>query len=439
MATAFNDVNDEEARRIAADFTLAHAPDDFIDDPYRYYAALRMHDPIHAIGPGQWLLTRYDDVAQIYREPTASSDKKREFAPKLGEGTPIFEHHTTSLVFSDPPLHTRVRRLILGAVNQRAIARMEPGLVALVDELLDTLAERDVPDLIDHFAAEIPLEVIGNLLDVPHAERGPLREWSLAILSALEPVPGEARLARANAAVTEFITYLRDLVARRRAKPGDPNVDVLTRLIQGEADGEDPDPQGAFGPGPPRARAGSGRPVARLSETELFHNCIFLLNAGHETTTNLIGNGLHALLTHRDQWQRLQSEPALIGTAVDELLRYEAPLQLNNRQLTADVNLRGTVLPAGSFVTLGVGAANRDPAAFADPDRLDIARKPNLHAAFGHGAHACAGMNVARLEGRIAIGAMAARYPLLDLSGAPVRDRRIRFRGFRRLPVRLAP
>ncbi len=412
MTSAFSE---EAARRIAADFTLGRAPDDFIDDPYRYYAALRTFDPIHAIGPDQWLLTRYDDVAQIYREPTVSSDKKREFAPKLGAGTPIFEHHTTSLVFSDPPLHTRVRRLILGAVNQRAIARMEPGLVTLVAQLLDTLAERDAPDLIDHFAAEIPLEVIGNLLDVPHAERAPLREWSLAILSALEPVPGAARLARANAAVTEFITYLRDLVARRRAKPGDPNVDVLTRLIQGETDGE------------------------KLTETELFHNCIFLLNAGHETTTNLIGNGLHALLTHRDQWERLQSEPALIGTAVDELLRYEAPLQLNNRQLTADVNLRGTVLPKGSFVTLGIGAANRDPAAFADPDRLDIARKPNLHAAFGHGAHACAGMNVARLEGRIAIGAMAARYPLLDLAGAPVRDRRIRFRGFRHLPVHLAP
>jgi cytochrome P450 len=412
MATSFTD---EEARRIAADFTLAHAPGDFIDDPYRYYAALRAHDPIHAIGPGQWLLTRYDDVSQIYREPTASSDKKREFAPKLGEGTPIFEHHTTSLVFSDPPLHTRVRRLILGAVNQRAIARMEPGLVTLVAQLLDALADREAPDLIDHFAAEIPLEVIGNLLDVPHAERAPLREWSLAILSALEPVPGAARLVRANAAVSEFIDYLRGLVVRRRANPGDPNVDVLTRLIEGESNGD------------------------KLSEAELLHNCIFLLNAGHETTTNLLGNGLHALLTHRDQWERLQGEPALIGTAVDELLRYEAPLQLNNRQLTAGVNLRGTVLPEGSFVTLGVGAANRDPAAFVEPDRLDIARKPNLHAAFGHGAHACAGMNVARLEGRIAIGAMVARYPGLELARAPVRDRRIRFRGFRHLPVRLAP
>lgn len=402
-----------DAARIAGSFTLADAPADFIDDPYPYYAALRAHDPIHALGGGQWLLTRYDDVSQIYREAAASSDKKREFAPKLGAGTPIYEHHTTSLVFSDPPLHTRVRRLILGAVNQRAIARMEPGLVALVDELLDHLADRQVPDLIEHFAAQIPLEVIGNLLDVPHAERGPLREWSLAILSALEPVPGPARLARANAAVTEFLAYLRDLVARRRARPGDPNVDVLTRLIQGEHDGE------------------------QLSEAELLHNCIFLLNAGHETTTNLIGNGVHALLTHRDQWERLAREPALIATAVDELLRFESPLQLNNRQLGAAVSLRGTVLDAGSFVTLGVGAANRDPETFPAPDRLDIARKPNLHAAFGHGAHACAGMNVARLEGRIAIGALVARHPRLDLAGTSTRDRRIRFRGLRSLPIRL--
>jgi hypothetical protein len=142
-------------------------------------------------------------------------------------------------------------------------------------------------------------------------------------------------------------------------------------------------------------------------------------------------------LAHPDQWDRLQREPSLIGTAVDELLRFESPLQLNNRLLTAAVDLRGTVLPEGSFVTLGVGAANRDPDAFPDPDRLDIGRKPNVHAAFGHGAHACAGMNVARLEGRIAIGGIAARYPWLELAAVPERDRRIRFRGFRRLPVRL--
>ena len=395
-----------------AKFTLADAPPAFIDDPYPTYAVLRAHDPVHAIGPNQWLLTRYDDVSMVYRSAAASSDKQREFGPKFGVGTPLHEHHTTSLVFSDPPLHTRVRRLMMGALNQRAITRMESGVVALVDGLLDRLDGRPEADLIEDFAAQIPVDVIGNLLDVPRDERGPLRAWSLAILSALEPVPSAEMLARGNAAVTEFVAYLRTLIAHRRAHPGDPEVDVLTRLM-GEYGGE------------------------RLSETELLHNCIFMLNAGHETTTNLIGNGMHALLTQRGQLERLQREPALINTAVEELLRFESPLQLNNRQLTAPIALGSRELPAGDFVTLGVGAANRDPAQFADPDALDIARKPNLHVAFGHGAHACAGMNVARLEARIAIGALVARFPRLDAAGPPQRDRRVRFRGFVHLPVRL--
>jgi cytochrome P450 len=396
-----------------AAFTLADPPPGFIDDPYPVYAQLRARDPVHALGNNQGLLTRYDDVAAIYRSSAASSDKQREFAPKFGAGTPLYEHHTTSLVFSDPPLHTRVRRSMMGALNQRAIARMEPGVIALVDQLLERLQQRTHGDLIEDFAAQIPVEVIGNLLGVPRDERGPLRAWSLAILSALEPVPSAEMLARGNTAVNDFLAYLRTLVAQRRAQPGDPEVDVLTRLIQGEFDGE------------------------RLTDVELLHNCIFLLNAGHETTTNLIGNGMHALLAHRDQFERLRREPALINTAVEELLRFESPLQLNNRLLTAPVQLSTRELPAGAFVTLGVGAANRDPAQFAEPDRLDIARKPNLHVAFGHGAHACAGMNVARLEARIAIGALVQRCPRLELSETPERDRRVRFRGWRRLPVRL--
>ncbi|MDH4392747.1 MAG: cytochrome P450 [Aquabacterium sp.] len=392
-------------------FNLATAPPAFIDDPYPFYTALRSHSPVHPLGPHQWLLTRYDDVAALYRAPQAKSDKRREFAPKFGTGTPLFEHHTTSLVFNDAPLHTRVRRLMLGALNQRAIARMEAGVAALVQRLLDQLADQPAPDLIAHFAAEIPVEVIGNLLDVPAAERAPLRAWSLAILSALEPAPSAEVLARGHAAVTAFCDQLRSLVAHRRAHPGDPQADVLTRLIQGEADG------------------------TQLTETELLHNCIFLLNAGHETTTNLIGNGVHALLTQRAAWDRLVAEPGLIHTAVEELLRFESPLQLNNRQLDAPLVLGGLTLPAGDFLTLGVGAANHDPAQFHQPAVLDLARKPNHHLAFGHGAHACAGLNVARLEARIALGALAQRYPQLALAGAPVRDRRVRFRGFSALPV----
>src|SRR5512134_1383059 len=319
--------------REARAFRLTDVPPDFIDDPYPYYACLRSRDPVHELAPGSIFLTRYEDVVAIYRDPRASSDKKQEFKPKLGDG-PIYEHHTTSLVFNDPPLHTRVRRLIMGAVNQRAIARMEPGLVDLVDALLDRMTGRRRVDLIDDFAAQIPVEVIGNLLDVPKAERAPLRGWSLAILSALEPAPGAEILARANRATAEFLDYLAVLCADRRRHPGDPEADVLTRLIQGEADGE------------------------RLSEPELLHNCIFMLNAGHETTTNLIGNGMHALLTHRGELERLAGDPSLVGTAVEELLRFESPLQLNNRRLTAALQIGGREWPAGTFVTLCIGAAN---------------------------------------------------------------------------------
>lgn len=396
-------------------FRLTDPPPGFIDDPYPVYAALRSASPVHQMAPGSYLLTRHADVSAVYRSADVSSDKVREFGPRLGVGSPIFEHHTSSLVFNDPPLHTRVRRLLMGALNQRAIVRMEAGVVALVAGLLDRLATLPAPDLIEDFAARIPVEVIGNLLDMPHAGRGPLRDWSLAILSALEPAPSPAVLARANAATTNFLAALRGLVAQRRAQPGDPEVDVLTRLIQGEVNGE------------------------KLSETELLHNCIFLLNAGHETTANLIGNGAHALMTHREQLERLAADPALLPTAVEELLRFESPLQLNNRLTTATMVLGGQEIPTGSFLTLVIGAANRDPEAFEQPDRLDIARKPNHHVAFGHGGHACAGMNVARLEARIAFGALLARYPHMQLAGPPQRDRRVRFRGFSALPVRLMP
>ncbi len=393
-------------------FTLQAPPPGFVEHPYPFYDWLRAHAPVHRMGPQSWLLTRHADVLATYRSPAVSSDKQREFGPKFGAGTPLLEHHTTSLVFNDPPLHTRVRRILMGALNQRAIARMESGLVALVEQLLDRLADEPAPDLVAHFAAQIPVEVIGNLLAVPHADRAPLRGWSLAILSALEPAPDAALLARGHAAVREFTDYLRTLVAERRRHPGDPESDVLTRLLQGDAEGQ-------------------------LSERELLHNCIFLLNAGHETTTNLIGNGLHALMAHPGELRRLLQEPALITPAIEELLRFESPIQLNNRLTTAPLALDGHTIPEGHFVTLAIGAANRDPAAFAEPGRLDIARKPNNHLAFGQGAHACSGMNVARLEGRIAIAALLRRHPRVQPAGAPERDLRVRFRGFRRLPVAL--
>ena len=388
------------------DFRLSAVPADFYDDPYRYYAALREQDPVHELDGGSWFVSRYEDVVAVYRDARASSDKKVEFKPKFGD-SPLYEHHTTSLVFNDPPLHTRVRGLIMGALNQRAIARMEAGVLALVDRLLDAFTPNT--DLIEAFAARIPVEVIGNLLDIPRDERGPLRAWSLAILTGLEPRLTPAMLERGNRAVVEFKDYLARLVAERRKSPGDPQSDVLTRLVQDKT----------------------------VSALELYHNCIFLLNAGHETTTNLIGNGTWLLLKHEDQLQRLRSEPGLLATAIEEMLRDEGPIQLNNRRLTAPMTLGGKALPAGALLTLGIGAANRDPSQFQDAERFDVARRPNRHVAFGHGDHACAGMNVARMEARIAFARLLARFRRLALAGEPERDRRIRFRGFRRLPLRV--
>ena len=390
----------------ASDFDLRALPDAFYADPYPAYAAL---PPVARLPDGAVFLRRHADVEAVYRDTARfSSDKRVEFLPKYGFGA-LLEHHTTSLVFNDPPLHTRVRALIQGALLPRTIADIAPGLTALVDRLLDRLAERSTPDLIADFAAAIPVEVIGNLLGVPHDERGPLRGWSLAILGALEPALTPAQHAEGEAAVIAFAAYLGTLVERRRANPGDPARDVLTRLIQG---------------------------APALSRAELLHNCIFLLNAGHETTTNLIGNALVALHGWPDQRARLLADPGLIRTTVEEALRFESPNQLGNRRVVVEAEIGGFTLPPGTLLTLGIGAANRDPARFAAPDRLDIGRDPNRHLAFASGPHQCAGMAVARMEGRIAIGRFVARFPGYRIEHA-ARGHRARFRGFTRIAARL--
>jgi cytochrome P450 len=400
----------ENVQELAAGFDLERLTSDFYVNPYPTYRALRETAPVKQMPNGSYFLTRYDDLVTAYKNTKAfSSDKKKEFAPKYGASL-LYEHHTTSLVFNDPPIHTRVRRLIMGALSPRAIAEMEGDLTRLVDHLLDRIANKGEFDLINDFAAAIPIEVIGNLLGVPHEEREPLRDWSLAILGALEPVIGEAAFARGNTAVKDFLVYLEILVERRRAKPGNPERDVLTRLIQGEADGE------------------------KLTAKELLHNCIFLLNAGHETTTNLIGNGLVTLSEHEAQKERLIAHPEMIKTAVEEMLRYESSNQLGNRMTVEPIELGGLALPAGTPITLCIGAANRDPAQFPDPEKFDIGRTPNRHLAFATGAHQCAGMALARLEGAIAVSRFLARYPRYALNGEPVRGGRVRFRGYLSVP-----
>lgn len=398
--------------KLAEDFELTALPAGFVDDPFPVYHALLVHAPLKRFADGSVMLSRYEDLDRVYRDTkTFSSDKKAEFLPKFGD-TPLYEHHTTSLVFNDPPLHTRVRKIMMGALTPRALAALEPGLITLVDGLLDRMEEKGEVDLIEDFAAAIPIEVIGNLFDIPHEEREPLRDWSLAILGALEPVLTDEQLTWGNTSVTDFKAFLKDIADDRRRNPGDPATDVLTRLINGN-EGEE------------------------LSEVELLQNCIFILNAGHETTTNLIGNALYELLQWPEEKARLEADPDLIATAVDEFLRFQSPNQLGNRMAVEPVAFHGETVEPGTPIHLCIGAANRDPRQFADPDRLDVGRKPNKHLAFAGGPHLCAGFSLARMEGRIGISHFLKRFPDYRMTGEPERTGRVRFRGFSRLPARV--
>ena len=457
----------QRAREIAASFDLRALPDDFYANPYPVYDALRQHEPVRRMPDGSWFLTRYADLVAVYRDAqTFSSDKRVEFGPKYnhapfngGNPSPLFQHHTSSLVFNDPPLHSRVRKLIMGALSRRAIDDLEPGLVTLVDGLLAGIALNGGGDLVEDFASAIPVEIIGNLLGVPHADRGPLRGWSLAILGALEPKLTPEQEARGNRSVTEFTAYLKDLVAERRKRPGDPQHDVLTRLIQGD--------------GTQRAAAVTAEATAtvtgkahealkptsgeQLSEVELLQNCIFILNAGHETTTNLIGNALVALHEWPEEKCQLLSKIELtihsrqgleadLTLAIDEFLRFESSNQLSNRRALKACTVGGTAMEEGALITLCIGAANRDPAQFANPNVLDLTRgderlgqPANRHLAFGFGIHQCAGLSLARLEGRIAIGRFLQRFPNYRLTAAPLRGGRARFRGFLQAPFAVSP
>jgi cytochrome P450 len=397
----------------ALSFDLRALPDAFYEDPFPTYHALRRWDPVHRCPDGSWFLTRYDDVVAVYQDHARfSSDKQVEFAPKFGD-SPLYEHHTTSVVFRDPPDHTRIRRLFAPAFTPRALAALEPRVVRLVDALLDRAAARGGFDVVEDFAAALPVQLIGDMLGVPGDERGPLRGWSLAILGALEPVADAERLAAGNRAVEEFKDYLRRLIADRRRRPGQDPGEILTALLAAEDAGD------------------------RLTERELLHQCIFLLNAGHETTTNLIANAVVALLERPAEHARLRAEPGLLSSAVEEFLRYQSPNQLGNRRLLVDAEVGGVRLPAGALVTLGIGAANRDPAQFPDPDRLDLARTPNRHLAFITGIHACAGMWLARMEGRVAIGGLTARFARLRATAPPTRARRARFRVVSACPIEI--
>lgn len=396
------------------DFDLMAIGPDFLADPYPMLHRLRAEDPVHKNSDGSVFLTRHADCLKVYQSRDMLSDKTEEFDRKYGQ-CPLHKHHTTSLVFNDPPYHTVVRKLISGAFTPRKLAEFEPLIDGIVDRLLDRVEDMGELDLIEHFAKVLPTEIISFMLGIPESLRPELRDFSLAILGALDPVVTPERIKAGNEAVEKFGEILDELINLRRANPEDAHQgEVLEALIFGEHDGR------------------------RLTQDELIQNCIFLLNAGHETTTSLVGNSVGTLLKVPDQHRLLLDDPTLIETAVEEFLRVESPLQIGNRTAGANIELAGgEILPKGTYIHTSIAAANRDPKVFETPDRVDISRKPNRHIAFITGIHVCLGATLARIEGRIAIGKFVRRFPKLQAAGPSRLVPLARFRGYAALPVRV--
>ena len=395
-------------------FDLRSVPDDYLEDPYQFLAALREKQPVYKNPDGTFVLTRYHDMEAIYRDPELwKSGKKNAFAEKFGN-TPLYEHHTTSVVFSDPPDHTRIRKLFQFAFTNKALKLFEPRISFLVDQYLDEMEDHGGMEIVSGFSFKLPIEVVCDMLGVPAEDRLLLRDWANAILTALEPSITQAQFEKGNLAVIEFKQYLRDLLAHRRAFPNTAqDHEVLQVLADAEADGK------------------------KLTEIELLHQCIFMLNAGHETSTNMLSHGIHELVSRPDELKKLRDQPEHINTAVEEVLRFQAPIQINNREAVSDTMIGEVSIPKGTTVHLMINTANRDPEVFNNPDQFDIARKPNRHLSFGLGIHICAGNNLARLEARIAFERFAKRFPKAELATPPAIAKRIRFREIETLKIKV--
>ena len=379
---------------------------EFHANPYPFYHRLRAADPVHRTPMGLWVLTRYDDVVSVLRDPRFGREGFDQILANVyGEGA-------RSMLFRDPPDHTRLRGLVSQAFTPRVIERMRSHIQDIVDRLLDRVQNANTMDVIADLAYPLPVTVICELLGVPTDAQGGIRQWSADLARSVDAIgmpTDDEVVTRGRLAQQAMLDYFRDFIAERRQTPRD---DLLSLLIAAEEQGD------------------------RLTEGELLITCTLLFVAGHETTVNLIGNGLLALLNHPDELAKLRADPALLPGAVEELLRYDSPVQRTGRMTNTDVELDGRKIGKGSLVVTAIGAANRDPAHFPDPDRLDITRRDNRHVAFGFGIHFCLGAPLARLEGQIALGTLLGRMPKLRLATSTLEWRESStLRGLKRLPI----
>jgi len=390
----------------------------FFDDPYRQYRALREHDPVHRSPLEVWVLFRYDDIVGILRDsslsvqvdnatPTARMQLFAEQAPDEAK-----ERGAHSILNVDPPDHTRLRRLVSKAFTPKMVHELRPRIQVLVDDALDTMATRGDADVISDLAFPLPFTVISEMLGMPDGNRDEVRGWSHTLTKTLDPILSPEEVQAALTAADNMLAHVQDVLAWKRDHPA---ADLLTGLLAAEDEGD------------------------RLSEEELVDQVLLLYVAGHETTVNLIGNATLALLGHPDQLARLRSDPDLDGGAVEELLRYDSPVQFSRRITTADLEVDEKTVPAGTFMLTCLGSANHDQDRWGPTaDQLDITRPDaGQHMSFGNGIHHCLGSSLARTEAQVAIGALVRRFPDLALAGEPVRNGRVVLRGLESLPVTL--
>ena len=388
----------------------------FIRDPYPSYERLRTTDPVHVTPFGAYLASRHAEVSLVLRDKRFGKDfvdrSSRRYGPAIME-EPIFRCMRHWMLQQDPPDHTRLRGLVVKAFTARRVEDMRPRIQHIVDETLDAVAARGHMDLIEDYAFRLPVTIICDMLGIPEDHREVFYRSSRNGGRLLDPVPlSPAEIAEANAGNAMATMYFQQLFELRRRNPGD---DLTTQLVQAEEDG------------------------SKLSNEELTANIILLFGAGHETTVNLIGNGLLALYRNPDQLALLKANPALIGNAIEEFLRYDSSVQMTGRVALEDIDdLGGKRVPKGESVLCLLGSANRDPAVYPDrPERLDIAR-PNVRPlSFGGGIHFCLGAQLARIEAEIAISTLLRRLPNLRLDDAEDPEWRPTFvlRGLKRLPA----
>ena len=395
-------------------FDLYNPPSDFINNVYKYYNLLREKSPIHKNSDGSYILTRYKDLVGVYRNfKVWSSDKRSEFGAKFGS-SPLFEHHTTSVVFVDPPDHTRIRKIFQQAFTPKSILSLERNINKLVDSYLVIMHEKKKFDFVSDFSFRLPVDVVCSVLGVPSEDRHLIRDWAHKILGALEPKLTNKQLDEGSSAVINFKQYLKDQIKFRKThKHINKANEVLSLLIEAEG--------------------------LELSETELLHQCIFMLNAGHETSTNMLSHGLNELINRKDQYNLLQKEPGRIDTAIDEILRFQPPIQINNRRCLEKTKLGDVVVPEGTSVHMIIAGANRDPLQFFKPETFDISRSPNRHLSFGLGIHICAGINLARVEAKVAFQSLMSSFREINLLKKPKVANRIRFREIKEMQIEISP